>query len=118
VASARPAGAGLFNPALLSAPQGEWQDDFALTLPSVSGRLPQAQRDSGLLADQLEELGGQTLRAGVRHNLGDDTGPQGAEEETLYTAGLAPVALGPASGGGGAVQRWRAGGSLELGFAF
>lgn len=99
VAAARPAGAGLFNPALLSAPQSEWEDDFALTLPSVNGRLaddqdvvdaiddiqdvidrlevninnqeslPQAQQDAGLLANQLEALGGQTLRADVGAGL-------------------------------------------------
>ena len=99
VAAARPAGAGLFNPALLSAPQGKWEDDFALTLPSVNGRLaddqdvvdaiddiqdvidrldanitnqeslPQAQQDAALLADQLEALGGQTLRADLGAGL-------------------------------------------------
>jgi len=99
VAAARPAGAGLFNPALLSAPQGQWEDDFALTLPSVNGRLaddqdvvdaiddiqdlidrletninnqeslPQAQQDADLLADQLEALGGQTLRADLGAGL-------------------------------------------------
>ena len=99
VAAARPAGASLFNPALLSAPQGKWEDDFALTLPSVNGRLaddqdvvdaiddiqdvidrldtnirnqeslPQAQQDAALLADQLGALGGQTLRADLGAGL-------------------------------------------------
>lgn len=92
VATARPSAAVYHNPALLSATQTEWQNDFAITFPSAYGRFAdeedvpdqmetiqdtivrmneaannlnesEAQKEAGRLADQLEAVDEDTIRA-------------------------------------------------------
>ncbi|MFO7787544.1 MAG: conjugal transfer protein TraF [Halospina sp.] len=92
VAAARPSGAALFNPSLLAAEHSGWNDGFAVTLPSVNARyaeneevvdeideiqdtidafeqavnsdnLIEAQNNAGKLADSLENIDRQPLRA-------------------------------------------------------
>lgn len=91
VATARPSAAAYHNPALLSATQKEWQNDFAITLPSIyarfadeedvpdqvetiqdtivrldqainSSNINEAQKEAGILADQLEATDDDTMR--------------------------------------------------------
>ncbi|TDT43429.1 F plasmid transfer operon protein TraF [Halospina denitrificans] len=52
VAAARPSGAALFNPALLSADHSGWNDGFAATLPSVNARV--AENDE--VTDEIDQI--------------------------------------------------------------